>query len=76
MSDNNFAIDKDGNRIPYSSDEVGMISKDIITRGKIIMVVSVVDDQIGAHVFGPPSEELIEILEQVTTAYRKGLRGR
>lgn len=73
MSDDHIAFNTDGKKLPYSPDEVKEVAMDILKRGELILVVSKIDGKLGVNVLGPPSNETLEILEDVTDAYRRAI---
>ena len=71
----NMAIDKHGNRLPFSSDEVREVIARMIEEGDIIAAVFRTDDNIGIQIFGPPTHELVEVLRQAYVAYKNIMEG-
>lgn len=70
-----WALDGEGRPLPYTPDQVKAIVDDLVRKGQVLAIVFQVGDDVGVTVFGQPSEELAETLEQTATAYRAGLRG-
>lgn len=75
MAADDIALDGDGRQLSYSPAEVRAVVRKMLDEGKIMAVV--VDDgqKIGVQVFGPPSRELADVLQQAAQAYRRALRG-
>lgn len=73
--DANMAVDIEGTPLPYTPTAVRDIVLKMIAEGEIIAVVVRRDDDLGVQVFGPPSQELLAVLEQATNAYRNVLKG-
>jgi hypothetical protein len=70
-----MAVDGDGNSLPYTGPEVRDIVLKMVDEGEIMAVILRKGEQLGVQVFGPPSKELLDILETTTRAYRRALRG-
>lgn len=71
-----MAVDGDGNPLPYAPAEVRQIVLKMIDEGTILAVIMHSrTGELGVQVFGPPSRELLDILEQTTRAYRRVLKG-
>lgn len=70
-----MAIGRDGNPLPYSPAEVRAIVLKMIDEGDIMAVIVRVKDDLAVQVFGPPSAELLDVLETATQAYRRTLQG-
>lgn len=70
----NMAIGKDGNLLPYSPEEVKQVTKKALDDGELIAVIlRLPSGDLATQVFGPPSLELVEILEAVAAQYKRGL---
>jgi hypothetical protein len=68
------AIDAEGKRLPFSPAEVqAFVQKMIADGGEILAVIVKHGDDLACPVFGPPSRELLTVLETVTEAYRRAL---
>lgn len=74
-SRHNFAIDREGRPLPHTSDETRAIVLKMIDEGEIMAVVVRRGGDLGVQVFGPPTRELLDVLETATTAYRRALQG-
>ena len=70
-----MAVDLDGHALPYTGAQVRDIVLKMVDEGEIIAVILRKGDELGVQVFGPPSVELLEILETATRAYRGAVRG-
>lgn len=70
-----MAVDGNGNPLPYSPQEVRAIVLKMIDDGDIQAVIVRVGDDLAVQVFGPPSRELLDVLETTTRAYRRALQG-
>lgn len=71
-----IAIDSEGNPLPLAPTEVRAIVTKMIDDGEIMAVVlRAKNGNLGVQVFGPPSRELLEVLETATTALRRALKG-
>jgi len=68
------AIDLDGSILPLKPHEVRRKLETMLETGDIVAVVVVTNGEIGVNVFGPPSEALLEILQQAAKGYKKALR--
>lgn len=64
------AFDTDGNKLPYSPDEVHERALNILQQGDLILVISKVGEDIAVNVLGPPSRLTLNMLEQAVEAYR------
>jgi len=71
----NMAVDGDGNPLPYSPTAVRDIVLKMINEGEIMAVIVRKGGDLGVQVFGPPSQELLDILDQTARAYRRALKG-
>jgi hypothetical protein len=70
----NIAIGKDGNPLPYSPDEVKLVAAKALDDGELIAVLMrLPSGDLAAQIFGPPSLELIEMLESFVEQYKRGL---
>jgi hypothetical protein len=65
----NFAIDHDGRPLPFSPTDVATIVKKAIDSGDLVLAVLMHDGDIMVQVFGPPSQQTAEILQQAAKAY-------
>lgn len=65
-----MAFDTNGNKMPYSPDEVLDKALNILQQGDLILVISKIGDSLAVNVLGPPSRETLNMLEQAVEAYR------
>jgi hypothetical protein len=76
MSIDDFAIDTKGRPLPYSSAEIRAIVRRAVDEGTLVAaLLRMPSGDLAFQVFGPPSQELLDTLESVTTAYRRLLEG-
>ena len=76
MSIYDIAIDSKGQPLPFSPPEVKAIVERAVRDGTLVAaLLRMPSGDLAFQVFGPPSLELLETLEQVTSAYRVALRG-
>lgn len=72
MTENHHtAFGLDGERLPLSPDEVQATAHEILRQGKLVLVISVVNDSIAVNVMGKPGRETLNMLETAVDAYRK-----
>lgn len=72
----NQAIDGKGNPLPYTSAEIDIIMQRALRDGDVMAaILRMPSGDLAVQVFGPPSLELLEILETTTRAYRRTLQG-
>src|SRR5882672_2543302 len=72
----NMAVDRDGTPLPFSPDEVHQISEKALEDGHVMAaVIRLPTGDLSVQVFGPPSQELVDILEQTAKAYKRVLKG-
>jgi hypothetical protein len=71
----NMAIQADGTPMALTPAEVDAKVRELIFDGELIAVIARKDGQIGVHVFGDPSQEIIDILERAIVGYKRVLRG-
>lgn len=77
MSKDDIAIDTDGSVAPLSAEDVRKVVDNAIQNGTVLAVVlRDPSGQIAVQVFGPPSEDLLSILETTAAAYRRAMLGR
>jgi hypothetical protein len=70
----NFAIGKDGNPLPYSADEVKRVAQKAVDDGDLVAALfRLPSGDLSFQVFGPPSLELVEMLEGAVSQYKRGL---
>lgn len=69
-----IAIDLDGSILPMTPLQVQKHLEKMMDEGEIMAAVVVTNGEIGVQVFGPPSEQLLEILQQAAKGYKKALR--
>ncbi len=71
-----MAVDNKGNSLPYTSDEVAVIMAKALRDGDVMAaILRMPSGDLAVQVFGPPSLELLDILETTTRAYRRTLQG-
>lgn len=72
-----MAIDEAGRPLPYSSAEVRKIVRESLTdpNSELIAVILKHRGNLMVQVMGPPSQELVDILETTLRAYRTAARG-
>jgi len=71
-----MAVDQDGKSLPYTGVEVRAIIMKMIDEGEIrAVIVETPDGNLAVQVFGPPSRQLLDVLETTTRAYRRALKG-
>lgn len=71
-----MAVDRDGNPLPYAPGEVRDIVLKMIDEGDIVAaIVRGKNGDIAVQVFGPPSRELLGVLEDAVKGYRRAIRG-
>lgn len=72
----NMAVDGNGNPLPYTSAEVAIIMEKALRDGNVMAaILRMPSGDLAVQVFGPPSHELLDILETTTRAYRRTLQG-
>ena len=71
----NMLIGTDGQPVPLSPETVDEAIGDIIDRGELVLAVFRFEDALAVQTFSPPSQEIIDILEQTLHTYRQALRG-
>jgi hypothetical protein len=70
----NMAIGKDGNPLPYSPEEVKDITKKAVDDGELLAAVfRLPSGDLAVQIFGPPSYEIVEILQNATAQYKRVL---
>jgi len=73
---NDMAVDEKGRPLPYSPQEVRSILLRMVDEGELLaVIVRGPNGDLGVQVFGPPSQELLGVLEQATDGYRAALKG-
>lgn len=76
MSDDDMAVDGDGNPLAYTPTEVRAIVLKMLDGGDVVAVIlRGPKGELGVQIFGPPSRALLDILEQATHAYRRVIEG-
>ncbi|HYV52843.1 MAG TPA: hypothetical protein VE971_06060 [Candidatus Eisenbacteria bacterium] len=70
----NVAMDFEGNRLPISSDEVKETGREIAMRGRLLLVISSIDDALAVNILEKPTPELISALENAIIACKKEMR--
>jgi hypothetical protein len=75
--DDSMAIDERGRPLPMTSDQVNAHIRRMLDDGGDIIACIIVgkNGDIGMQVFGPPSKQLLDILETATASYRTALKG-
>jgi hypothetical protein len=72
----NMAVDEDGNPLAFTPEQTRDIVHKMIDEGEILAaIVRSKNGDLGVQVYGPPTRELLAILEQTTKAYRRVLKG-
>jgi hypothetical protein len=74
-SRDDMAVDRDGAPLPYTPEQVRAIVTDALESGEIQAVIIKKGDDLMVQVFGPPSRELLDVLETATRGYRRALKG-
>lgn len=70
------AIDRDGSPLPIARGEVRGIVEQMINAGELLAAVfRAPNGDVGVQVFGPPSAELLDVLEAAARGYRAALEG-
>jgi hypothetical protein len=70
----NLAIGKDGNPLPYSPEEVKRVTQKAVDDGELMAAVfRLPSGDLAVQIFGPPSYEIVEILENATSQYKRVL---
>lgn len=70
MTEENRAYDINGNKLPFNQKQIREVINHMMEQGEIVAVIIKVGNDLGVQVFGPPSDELIGILEQTLEAYK------
>jgi hypothetical protein len=71
----NMAIGTDGNPLPYSPEEVKQVALKAVDGGELLAAVfRLSSGDLSVQVFGPPSHELVDALEQAVSQYKRVLR--
>jgi hypothetical protein len=72
----NMAIDDQGHVLPYGPEQVRAIVQKALNdpTSEILAIVLRVKDDLMVQVMGPPSRELLNILEMTARSYRNALR--
>lgn len=72
----NMAVDGAGNTLPFTPDEVTRISEKALQDGDVMAaIIRLPTGDLSVQVFGPPSQALVDILEQTAKAYKRVLKG-
>lgn len=75
-SEFNMAVGPEGEVLPFSSAEVGEIAEKALRDGDVIAaILRLPSGDVSVQVFGPPTQELVDVLEQTARAYRRVLQG-
>ena len=70
----NMAVGTDGNPLPYSPDEVKRMALKAVDDGDILAVlIRLPSGDLAFNVFGPPSWELIDMLEGAVSQFKRAL---
>jgi hypothetical protein len=70
-----MALDIDGHPIPMAPGEVRRMVLKLLDEGRLLAFVVKHGDNVGVQVMGPPSIELVELLEQAVAGLRKATEG-
>lgn len=71
-----MAVGSDGHPLPYNPTEVTQIMEKALRDGDVVAaILRLPGGNLCCQIFGPPSQELVEILETVTRAYKRVLQG-
>ncbi len=72
----NMAVDAAGKSLPYTAEEVTRIMEKALRDGDVMAaILRMPTGDLAVQVFGPPSLELLDILETTARAYRRVLQG-
>lgn len=71
-----MAVDHAGRPLAHTPAEVRSIAGRMLEDGEILAVIlKGRNGDLGVQVYGPPSQELVEILETTAAAYRRAIEG-
>jgi hypothetical protein len=70
-----MAVDLDGHPLPMAPGEVRAMVEKMLEEGELLAFIVRRGDEVGVQVFGPPSMELVELLEQAAAGLRKATEG-
>jgi hypothetical protein len=70
-----MAVDGTGKPLPYTPDQVQAIVHQALADGQILAAIVRKGDDLMVQVFGPPSQEILDVLLETVRAYRVVLRG-
>jgi len=71
-----MAIDAKGHPMPWTPEQVRAKVLQMIDEGDIkAVIIEDAHGDLGVQVFGPPSRQLLDVLETATRAYRRVLKG-
>jgi hypothetical protein len=72
----NMAVDAAGTPLPYSPEEVRQIVEKALREGDVMAaILRLPTGDLCVQVLGPPSQELVEILQTTLDAYKRVLKG-
>lgn len=75
MKEHHVGVDTDGNPLAYTSDQVKDIVRNAMEHGDVLMAVLRTESgDLACQVFGPPSEEIADMVEAFARAYRAAIR--
>ncbi len=70
----NMAVGKDGNPLSFNPEEVKRIATDAVNSGHIVaMLARLPSGDLAFQVYGPPSWELIEELENAVSQFKRAV---
>jgi len=72
----NMAVDADGRPLPFTPHQVREIVNRAVVDGDLVAaILRMPGGDLCVQVFGPPSHELVEMLETTLHAYKRVLQG-
>lgn len=75
IHDDDMAVDHEGRPIAMAPIDVRKMVMKMINEGEILLVAVRVGDDVAVQVFGPPSEELCDVLDQTARNLRRATQG-
>lgn len=70
----NMAFGTDGNPLPYSPEEVTAVCQKALQDGDLIAaILRLPTGDLAVQVFGPPSHELVDMLEAAASQYKRAI---
>jgi DNA-directed RNA polymerase subunit RPC12/RpoP len=76
VSRHNMAVDSEGQSLPFTPEEVNRISEQALRDGSIVAaIIRLPSGDMSVQIFGPPSHELVDMLDATARAYRRVLKG-